>query len=367
VPTPSQAAADLAARLRELRRGHWPELRLTQGDLAGALSGRKPASVPLISSWEHRTDPQVPPADRLGAYATFFSTRRSVETRPYRLIDEAALTPEERAVREELRRELLDLREAVVTGASASPADRRSIVGRGLWHFPGGARVIIVCPDLPEALRAGLPFADESDPDFTALSRLTDLDALIELFGHIRAVNPDLHVEYRGAARVDSDDSNAHLVLLGGVDWNGVTKLVLEMTEVPVAQISDDDDPNRGCFRVADTPGDLFGPTFTEQENRRILAEDVGHFFRAPNPLNRERSVTVCNGMFSRGVYGAVRTLTDQEFRQRNTDFLTARFAGAQAFSLLFRVRMLQPGVVATPDWTAPDTVLHTWAEEVAS
>lgn len=357
----------LAARLRELRCGHWPEVRITQGDLAAALSTRKTASVPLVSSWEHRDRPQIPPAERLLAYATFFSTRRSIETRPFQLLDDATLSPDEDAARRHLGRELLDLRAAALSGSAAPVAGPRGIVGRGPWHFPDGAPVIIVCPELPKALRARLPFADERDPDYTALSRFTDLDALVELFGHIRAVNPDLHVEYRSAGDVVSDDTHNHLVLLGGVDWNGVTQRVLELTPVPVQQISSDDDPTRGYFCAADNPDKRFQPSFAKQENGDILTQDVGHFLRAPNPLNLERSVTVCNGMFSRGVYGAVRTLTDRSFRQRNSDHLDATFAGARAFSLLFQVRMLNPGVVATPDWTAPETVLHTWAEDVAS
>ena len=48
-------------------------------------------------------------------------------------------------------------------------------------------------------------------------------------------------------------------------------------------------------------------------------------------------------------------------FRDRNADFLTQRFAG-DAFSLLFRVQVLN-GLAATPDWTAPGTVLNAWPE----
>ncbi|MBO3743099.1 hypothetical protein [Actinoplanes flavus] len=66
--------------------------------------------------------------------------------------------------------------------------------------------------------------------------------------------------------------------------------------------------------------------------------------------------------MYGSGVYGAVRTLTHDVFREKNADYLAQRFTG-DTFSLLFRVQVLN-GVAATPDWTAPGTVLHTWPED---
>jgi hypothetical protein len=66
--------------------------------------------------------------------------------------------------------------------------------------------------------------------------------------------------------------------------------------------------------------------------------------------------------MYGTGVFGAVRTLTDKVFRSQNAQYLADTFGGRDAFSLLFRVQIVN-GVVVTPDWTAPDTVLHTWSQ----
>jgi transcriptional regulator with XRE-family HTH domain len=367
VPTGSESARALAVRLRKLRQTSWPDIKITQAHLAEALGELKSASVPLISSWERASDPALPPTDRLSAYATFFSTRRSVEQQPFRVLADDELTEDELAGRDRLLAELLGLREAVLAAGSRSPRvlPGDSIVGRGPWHFPGDAPVVIVCAELPNKLRKDLPFAGEDDPDHIEISRLTDLDALFELHGHIRAVNPDLQVEYRGANNLRRDDSTAHLVLLGGVDWNNATRDVMRLTDVPVTQHSDDDDPNRGCFKVTGEGQEKsFVPRFEDRGDERILVEDVGHFFRAPNPLNLERTVTVCNGMYSRGVFGAVRALTDKKFRERNADYLAENFGGREAFSLLFRVPIFNNVVVTTPDWTAPGSVLHHWSEE---
>ncbi|GAA4169036.1 helix-turn-helix domain-containing protein [Phytohabitans flavus] len=353
------AARTLALRLRALRENHWPDLRVTQAQLATALH----VSVPLISSWERQHKPITPPAERLASYASFFCTRRSVADRSYQLVSDTELTDVELAAKDALSRELLMLRNAAVAGPIGADSVHFDIVGQGPWHFSDGAPVTIVCAELPARLREAMPHARLDDPDYTELYTLTDLDALFELHGHIRATNPTLHVVYRSAASLTPDDYTTHLVVLGGVDWNETTRNLLRLVDVPVVQSSDDDDPNRGGFKVTD--GDrsvLFTPRLEETEAGRILVEDVAHIFRTRNPLNRERTVTICNGMFSRGVLGAVRSLTDERFRDRNAEHLQDRFRNGDTFSILARVQIVS-GVVMTPDWTLPDTVLHEWPE----
>ncbi|MFF5290288.1 helix-turn-helix domain-containing protein [Paractinoplanes globisporus] len=360
MPAATNHGRALAERLRKLRKSRWPDVSITQAELAEALSGRKKASVQLISSWERTSDPTPPPEDRLNAILTFFSTRRSISTRPYRLISEQDLTADEAAARAELEAELFSLRSAAVSNGEAPEIEVAtsppSIVGRGPWHYKVGP-VVIVCAE-----RGGETPPATNDPDRPKLSRFADLDSLMELHGHIRAVNPDLNVRFVGASEMVEDDWTAHVVLLGGIDWNEATQEAMRLTPVPVRQVSDDADPSRGCFEVVDE-GETqpFVPEFEDRGGGRVLVQDVGHFFRAPNPMNRERTITVCNGMYGSGVYGAVRTLTHDVFREKNSDYLAQRFRG-DTFSLLFRVQVLN-GVATTPDWTDPETVLHTWPE----
>ncbi len=67
----------LARRLRALREDRWPGMKITQPQLAQALGGEKPLSVPLISSWESQSNPRIPPLARLDGYAALFATIRS--------------------------------------------------------------------------------------------------------------------------------------------------------------------------------------------------------------------------------------------------------------------------------------------------
>jgi hypothetical protein len=88
----------------------------------------------------------------------------------------------------------------------------------------------------------------------------------------------------------------------------------------------------------------------------------VAFFYRGPNPFNAKTTLTLCNGMFGCGTYGAVRALTDARFRGRNEEYLRRRFADAPAFSVLSRVRMAR-GSVITPDWSLADNRIHEWSQ----
>ncbi|MEV0719030.1 XRE family transcriptional regulator [Asanoa sp. NPDC050611] len=352
-------ARALALRLRSLRLNEWPT-PVKQPQLAKALG----VSVPLISSWERTTAPKAPPADRLTSYARFFATQRSVGDGRARLHTD--LSPDEEARREQLEDELLTLRAAAVgrrhrVWIPTQFVDRPP--GAGPWHFADGAPVTIVCGQLGAKLQANPIFTDPESPDYVTLYNYADVDSLVELHGHVRAANPRSDVRFLPTSLVTNDHLTTHLVLLGGVDFNQLIGDVLFSLGVPVRQqtrLTDRPD-DEGAFEVRDGSGESHRPALRNDDERRILLEDVAHFCRGANPYNNKRTVTVCNGMFGRGVYGAVRALTDQRFRDRNAGYVESRFEGAQTYSILSRVRVVG-GEVVTPDWTQPDNVLHEWS-----
>jgi hypothetical protein len=355
----------LARRLRALRERCWPGRKITQGQLAEALSASEHASSPLISSWESTTNPALPSESRLADYATFFATERSVESQPYRLLDPAELTQKERDRRDELLRELIDLRSRRARSNTAEGFSATLVDNLGhFWHFPDYADVVLVCAEMPNDLRRSMPYSDPDDPDYVELYRFADPDALIELHGHIRAVNPTVQVHFRTTVTALPDDYATHLVLLGGVDWNAVTAHVQHRSEFPVRQVARTQSSDVGGFEVLNGEDRRsFEPIVrNETDGRKILLEDIAHFYRAPNPFNKERTVTICNGMFGRGTLGAVRALTDANFRGRNESYLVKRFGDSDTLSLITRVQIVT-GSVVTPDWTVPGTLLHEWPE----
>ncbi|MET8845757.1 helix-turn-helix transcriptional regulator [Amycolatopsis sp. NPDC004625] len=342
----------LARRLRALRESLWPDAGITQTQLAQALGGDKPLSISLISSWENADKPVAPPHKRLEAYATLFATRRSLDGGTLRVLPVHQLTDGERARRKGLLEELLGLREG---RGSVSPAS-----GADIWTFEEVQNITIVCARLPEKYRRHLSYADPESADFVSLYTYADPDALIELFGHIRACNPDNNVKFCTSDELTADDYTSHLVLLGGVDFNSVTRDVIERVDLPVEQVARADDAEHGGFRVQQEGHPrLFEPKLDSREH---LLEDVAHFYRGESPFNRKRTVTVCNGMYGRGTLGAVRALTDARFRDRNTAYVRERFGDVESFSIISRVPVVG-GQGLTPDWTLEENRLHEWPE----
>ncbi len=363
----------LARRLRALREEHWPGRKVNQAQLAAAIGGdgNRPVSVPLISSWESQNNPKVPPASRIQDIATFFASPRSFDGQAGRLLSPDEMTRQERDAREDLlaeltllRDEALDVPDAPRLQATAPGVAQRiaQSLNAGPYRFRDDEDIIIVCAQLPQEMQR-TRYADPADPDFIDLYRYSDLDSLLEMFGHLRAANPASRVEYRAPDQLSHDDYTGHLVSLGGVDWNGATSSVLARLQLPVGQVSNWEKEGGAYFEVTAEDGRTVAhrPRFDESAARKVLREDVALFARAVSPFNRKRSVTICNGMYGRGTFGVVRALTDVRFRDRNMEYFQARFKGSETFCILSRVTV-ENGVTLTPDWTLPETRLFEWS-----
>jgi transcriptional regulator with XRE-family HTH domain len=347
----------LARRLRELRRS----AKLTQSDVVQALSDEEPVSVSALSAWENTKAPTLPPPGRLGAYARFFATERSFQPRPH-LIPRDDLIPEEQHRANELERELLKLRDADSGDLSLVPQS---------WRFDDGARITIICSDLSQSDEPPMGhLSQEDNPNFTALYSFADLDALVALLSHLNSRNPETEIRFRSAAQTTESDLSGHLVVLGGIAWNKVTRQLNESVDLPVHQVEDGRVKTGEIFEiVGESPerGKRFLPRWkngnagTEKEPG-VLLEDVGMLARVPNPYNTSRTLTYCNGVHSRGVLGAVRCLTDENVRNDNERFLEKEFHGSDSFAILMRVPVLGR-LTASPSLSDPDNILFKWAE----
>lgn len=354
----------LARRLRSLREENWPGRKITQPQLARALGG---VSVPLISSWESQTNPRIPPLSRLETYAVLFATSRSFDTEPAEILSPQDMSDEERQAMSELKQELAKLRSTAMRAGGESPESGRASEGtgplsKGPWYFPDGNRVVIVCPQWPQDMMEPIPYTEIDDPDYIELLTYSELDALFEVHGHLRAANPLNRVNRVVAGRLTSDDYTSHLVTLGGIDWNTATSSALRMLDLPVRQVADWNTDDGQYFEVDENGTKTQHRAVLEKMgDQEILHEDVALFARAVNPYNRKRSITICNGMYGRGTYGAVRALTDERFRDRNAEYLQSRFGDSDSFCVLTRVPVVN-GSTLTPDWTTGDYTLFEWS-----
>ncbi len=353
---PSPALLQLAVRLRQLRLEQWPETRLTQGELGKGLGADQPLSVATIASWENKSAPKLPQRERILAYAQFFATPRSVAEEP-QLVPVDSFTDEERATYGALRDELLALHDA----ARGTPPEL--IVAGRSWHFTDAGPLTLVCAQLPKDKAVSL--ADPGNPNYTELLSLADLDAMVELHGHVRAENPAMDVYFKSAAKVVADDLSGHVVIIGGIGWNEVTRRILDLIQLPVTQ-QDEPSLESGEIFVAEIDGKerRYLPSWSETD-RQKLVEDIGLLVRMPNPLNSNRTLTMCNGIHSRGVLGVVRSLTDKRLRESNERYIARNFSDSQQFGILMRIQVIE-GHTMTPDFNTTGTVLYQWSTNVS-
>lgn len=345
-------AQELAIRLRMLRLEHWGlDYKLTQGALGAALGGSDPLSAATVASWESRENPRLPQRKWILAYAQFFATRRSIAGTTPKLIPVESFTPEEQASYDSLHSELLKLH-ATVRDEPVQVATKRS------WYFTDPGPVTLVCAQLPREHLGTM--ANPENPNYTSLSSFGDLDAMVELWGHVRAENPSMMVAYKSALNVIPDDLSGHVVVIGSIGRNEVAQHVLDLAQLPVRQQEDPESPFGEIF-VADINGQAtkFLPTWSETGPNKLI-EDVGLLVRMPNPLNSNRTLTMCNGIYSRGVLGAVRSLTDGRLRESNEGYIARNFLDSQQFGILMRVQVIE-GATMTPDFNTAGTVLYQW------
>jgi len=355
----SPEAARLARRLRQLREQHWPDARLTQKTLARALSAEEALAAATVSSWESSTAPKLPPRHRLRAYARFFATPRSVGNSP-RLLPWEELTPDEQAACKRLETELFRLR----SSAAEDPPEEEIAFSSRTWHFKDSGPITLVCAELP--LSQTGPLASPSNLNYTELQAFADVDALAELHGHVRAENPRMTVHFKIPSRVGHDDLTGHIILIGGVVWNEITDRLSEEARLPVRQFRHPGLPSGEIF-IAEVDGEEreFWPKWKNSDTK-ALAEDVGFLARVPNPLNSSRTLTICNGIHSRGVYGAVRSLTDTHLRDANERYISTNFGNSASFAILMSVKVINNETV-TPDFSGKGVVLFRWPQDVDS
>lgn len=182
--------------LRQLREARG----LTQRQLGDLLGEDRALSPALISSWESG---KATSTDRwLDAYARRLSSVRDAT---------ASGNPAAG-----LLARLTALRTATAVAVTEEPSPATGALGGRFWHFPDGRPVRIVGTPMGEPVVRAVEFASPFHPNYLESLRNADMDATVELLGHIRAENPNSDVRHLTRRTVDRDDLTSHLVLLGG-------------------------------------------------------------------------------------------------------------------------------------------------------
>ena len=318
-------------------------------------------AVSTLSAWENVSTPTLPSRERLASYARFFGTVRSLEGERPHLVPLAELSDVEDEARKELERELFRLRD---DDAGEAPSPHQS------WRFKDDAPITIICSDLSKSDEVKLgPLSEVDNPNYTQAYSFADLDALLELVSYLNSSNPKATIKYILASQVTSKDLINHIVLLGGIAWNDVTRRLNASVKLPVRQVQNEKIHSGEVFEITSGPnqGEQFMPHWQDEipgtaEEPGVLVEDVAMLARLPNPFNARRTLTYCNGIHSRGVLGAVRCLTDPAVRDDNESYLEEIFHDSDHFVILMRVQVLGSQTIS-PSLRNPGAVLFQWPD----
>ncbi len=350
---PSIPARRLAERLRALRE----QQHLTQKQLARVLGGSEPISIATISLWEKPGSDRLPPAQRLEAYARLFCTSRSFGGDRPRLLSSDELTDQERERETELYDELISLRELAARSASALATAKgpRS----ALWHFADPIAVSIVCSDAVEPP----PYADPSHLNYSRYSRYADLDALVAVYGQVKADNPARMVRILPTDRLVQDFALNHLIIIGGVASNAAS-VFAEDLPLPAPEEIPGSDPPTHLFRC--TVGSETQEFRSLRDDEGTLVQDVGLIARGPHPIIPGGTVTLLSGITSRGVHGAALCFIDSHVRDTNERYLESAFGNVEAFCLLMNIPVQNNTALPTNLWRE-GTSLYEWSAETGA
>ena len=349
---PSIPARRLAERLRDLReREH-----LTQKQLARVLGGPESLSIATVSLWEKPGSDRLPPPQRLEAYARLFCTARSFDGGRLRLLSPGELTEQERGRERELYEELVVLRErAQSTNFTGATKERRSAI----WHFADPLAVSIVCSDSVEPP----PYAKASHLNYSRSARYADLDALITVFGQVKADNPERMIRILPTDRLIQDFALNHVILIGGAASDAAS-LFAQDIPLPVAEEIPGIDPITHLFKCR--VGEETREFRSTRDEDRTLMLDVGLIARGPHPIIPGGTVTLLSGITSRGVHGAALSFIDSHLRDTNERYLESAFGNVQSFCILMNIPV-QNDVALPPNLWRENTRLYEWSAETGA
>ena len=334
------ARRQLAGRLRELGESGLGA-RITQDQLGAALGEAKPLSGAIVSTWENGEVDKWPTEARITQYALIFSSARSFTPAPH-TPDESKLDRSERTRFRRLREELLGLREVAEQEARRARTEPTALGTNEIWHHDREEKLFVVAPELPATEQAS--FAHRDSPNYVRLARYGDLDAFFEMC--VALTRMGYHNLSHRSANEGGIGSARNLVLIGGPSWNGITRGFMHLLRLPITQ---DPEPFGGPNSFIMSDGTRARPTvFSQGTGVEQVVEDVGLFVRATNPNNPSTDITICSGVFTHGVLGAVRVFTNPLVAAENVAVVRERLGQTTNFAVLFRVNVIG-GRVATP------------------
>jgi hypothetical protein len=232
---------------------------------------------------------------------------------------------------------------------------RNPITRQSMWHFPDRTQITLVSYRLPPGQRP--PSSDPSNPNYVRFADLADLDTLIDIYGAVRANNPQSRVVIMAAQDLAQQDVATHLVLIGGLTWEEVTPWFSRIFSIPI-QAGDPFDRGAIVVRDPDNGEREFAHTLSGDE----VVEDVGFFASGKNPSAPRRRLMICGGITTRGVRGAALCFIDLQMQERNEQYVMTRFPDGSTYCIVMRVPIVNKDPLP-PDLSKKENRLFEWCD----
>lgn len=171
-----------------------------------------------------------------------------------------------------------------------------------LWGFKPGDAVYIICPELSEPEKRQNP----EDNEFLYLGKYGDIDSLLVLYSSLSKLYPSIDLKYCTSNEFKALPGSPHaenLIILGGPDYNEVTKYYMEKTKLIPYRFTSTKDDEIGIKHPVSK--EILIPTFDEEGKTCIY--DHGFFVKVPNPANPSKRILMINGLHTYGVYGSAK------------------------------------------------------------
>ena len=207
-----------------------------------------------------------------------------------------------------------------------------------LWGFNESDCVYIVCPELEEPEKRQKPEAEE----FLRLGKFGDIDSLVVVYTSLSKLYPQLNIKFCTGEEFDQQQGNPYaenLILLGGPDYNKITRLFMKHTPFRFAK-------KKGTTVLKNKTNNKFFQAKFVRSGGNETVTDYGFFFKIPNPRNEQKKLIMINGIHTYSVYGAAKCFsvydeTETNILRDNCKKVINEFGNDPNFAVLLEVKSI--------------------------
>lgn len=223
---------------------------------------------------------------------------------------------------------------------------------RKIWGFKDGDSVIVVCSELdnPEERQHVEP------REFIYSLKYGDVDAYFEVMLTLLRLYPSIKLRSMSSGEAETTrlDLSSHIVVIGGPDYNALTRRILSWGITQFEYRS----PYVDVKPVQCPPDEIVIYDRLHDKEYCYLDDyhDYGYFERIINPYNPDKYIILIGGCHTIGVTGAIRAFSMAESREgeipstvlRNAEMVAKHIGKAKTFAVLVDVERIGQ-TISTP------------------